>query len=66
MEAITWACIRRRNDEPTIAYLECHDHSIMMNKTFAFWLMDSEVGTLIVVVAVVVAAVVGLFLVRTC
>ena len=38
-------CNRRRGVEKTIAYAECHDQSIVGDKTIAFWLMDAEMYT---------------------
>eukprot|EP00913_Durusdinium_trenchii_P010814 g10143.t1 len=35
-------CNRRRGVEKTVAYAECHDQSIVGDKTIAFWLMDAE------------------------
>lgn len=38
-------CNRRHGREKTIAYVECHDQSIVGDKTTAFWLMDAEMYT---------------------
>jgi len=42
---ISRMCNRRRGVEKTIAYAECHDQSIVGDKTIAFWLMDAEMYT---------------------
>jgi hypothetical protein len=43
MGSLVWTLINRRHKEPTIAYAESHDQSIVGDKTIAFWLMDKEV-----------------------
>uniref|UniRef100_A0A7N0V7G2 1,4-alpha-glucan branching enzyme n=1 Tax=Kalanchoe fedtschenkoi TaxID=63787 RepID=A0A7N0V7G2_KALFE len=42
MEELSWSLTNRRYTEKCIAYAECHDQSIVGDKTIAFYLMDKE------------------------
>jgi len=39
---LAWSLCDRRYKEKNIAYAECHDQSLVGDKTIAFWLMDKE------------------------
>eukprot|EP01095_Lingulamoeba_sp_RSL-Kostka_P009929 TRINITY_DN3475_c2_g1_i2.p1 TRINITY_DN3475_c2_g1~~TRINITY_DN3475_c2_g1_i2.p1 ORF type:complete len:710 (-),score=187.73 TRINITY_DN3475_c2_g1_i2:174-2303(-) len=39
---IVYTLTNRRYKEKTISYAECHDQSLVGDKTIAFWLMDKE------------------------
>lgn len=42
MGEIWWELTRKRDDEKTISYAECHDQAMVGDKTIAFRLMDKE------------------------
>ena len=45
MGKIVHSLTNRRWGEANIAYAECHDQSLVGDKTISFWLMDKEMYT---------------------
>lgn len=45
MGEIWWELTRKREDEHTVSYAECHDQAMVGDKTIIFRLMDSEMYT---------------------